>query len=85
MEYKKAEDVLPKELLKEIQSYVQGVALYIPKKTHCEWGEKSGIKIKLTQRNQRIKIKFKKGYSIEALANEFYLSEETIKKIVYRK
>ncbi|WP_399284403.1 CD3324 family protein [Vagococcus fluvialis] len=85
MEYKKAEEILPKELLKEIQNYIQGATLYIPKETHHEWGEKSGIKDKLHKRNQLIKEKFQQGNSIQSLANDFYLSEETIKKIVYKK
>ncbi|MFW7386161.1 CD3324 family protein [Vagococcus fluvialis] len=85
MEYKKAEEILPKELLKEIQNYIQGATLYIPKETYHEWGEKSGIKDKLHKRNQLIKEKFQQGNSIQSLANDFYLSEETIKKIVYKK
>nr|WP_270313149.1 CD3324 family protein [Vagococcus fluvialis] len=85
MEYKKAEEILPKELLREIQNYIQGATLYIPKETHHEWGEKSGIKDKLHKRNQLIKEKFQQGNSIQSLANDFYLSEETIKKIVYKK
>ena len=85
MEYKKAEEILPKELLKEIQNYIQGATLYILKETHHEWGEKSGIKDKLHKRNQLIKEKFQQGNSIQSLANDFYLSEETIKKIVYKK
>ncbi|MFW7372629.1 CD3324 family protein [Vagococcus fluvialis] len=85
MEYKKAEEILPKELLKEIQNYIQGATLYIPKETYHEWGEKSGIKDKLHKRNQLIKEKFQQGNPIQSLANDFYLSEETIKKIVYKK
>lgn len=85
MEYKKVEEIMPKELLKEIQNYIQGATLYIPKETHHEWGEKSGIKDKLHKRNQLIKEKFQQGNSIQSLGTDFYLSEETIKKIVYKK
>lgn len=41
MGYKKADAVLPKELLDEIQKYVEGEYLYIPKSTtKSGWGGK---------------------------------------------
>lgn len=40
--YFNAEEVLPAELLDEIQRYVQGAALYIPKQgQRAGWGEKT--------------------------------------------
>ena len=43
MGYIKAVDVLPDELLSEIQKYVDGQMLYITRKCeeHSSWGEKS--------------------------------------------
>ena len=35
--YVKAEDVLPEALLEEIQEYVQGVEIYIPKSQRPNW------------------------------------------------
>lgn len=46
MNYLNASDVLPKELLKEIQNYAGGTLLYVPKEEVNEktWGEVSGQK-----------------------------------------
>lgn len=87
MATKRAEKILPKELLKEIQNYIQGEALYIPKleTTKKSWGEKSGLKRELDERNMAIKQMFQDKTSIAVIANTFHLSEETIKKIVYKK
>lgn len=86
MKYENAEDVLPSPLLKQLQKYVSGKVLYVPAKDKKRsWGETSGYKKYLVERNSDIKAKFKSGESIEALANEYYLSCESIKKIVYSK
>lgn len=85
MGYVKANDVLPKELLIEIQKYVQGNTLYIPKEkeNRIKWGTNSGERKRIIQRNARIKEKFRVGTTITQLANDFFLSTETIKSIVY--
>lgn len=87
MEYKRAEDILPEELLKELQIYIQGATLYVPKSTHRHqaWGEKSGTRKKIQLRNSEMKKKFLSNRTITSLAQEYYLSEETVKKIVYKK
>ncbi|MFW8052094.1 CD3324 family protein [Vagococcus fluvialis] len=87
MEYKRAEDILPKELLKELQFYIEGATLYIPKSAHKRqsWGEKSGTKEKFQKRNREIKEKFQSKNTITSLAQEYFLSEETVRKIVYKK
>lgn len=73
-------------MLKQIQKYVSGKAVYIPATdTKKSWGESSGYKQYLIERNQNIKQKFNAGAGIEQLADEFYLSCESIKKIVYSK
>ena len=87
MAYIKATAVLPEKLLLEIQKYVQGETLYIPKseKIHKKWGSRSGTRKLIDNRNKAIKDAFKNGQSIEQLAKEYFLSIETIKKIVYTK
>ena len=49
MSYMNAEDVLPKVLIKEIQEYIDGQLIYIPRKNEniLSWGEKNGTKEKL--------------------------------------
>ena len=46
MAYIKATAILPEKLLLEIQKYVQGETLYIPKteKVHKKWGSRSGTR-----------------------------------------
>lgn len=85
LRYTNASKVLPQELIIEIQKYVQGETLYIPKpKTeYMDWGSLSGGRWLLEQRNAAIRNAFQNRSSIEQLANEFFLSTETIKKIVY--
>ncbi|MEH7350049.1 MULTISPECIES: CD3324 family protein [Bacillaceae] len=87
MAYIKATAILPEKLLLEIQKYVQGETLYIPKseKVHKKWGSRSGTRKLIDNRNKAIKEAFKNGQSIEQLAKEYFLSIETIKKIVYTK
>ncbi|XMB86042.1 CD3324 family protein [Mycoplasmatota bacterium WC44] len=87
MKYRKAEKVLPKGLMDEVQKYIQGEYLYIPKAdgSRKKWGEKSGARKELSIRNDRIRSMFKEGKTIHELANIYYLSENSIKKIVYIK
>ena len=49
-----------------------------------KWGENSGVRSFFIQRNEEIRNKFFHKVSIEALADEYGLSYETIRKIVYK-
>ncbi len=86
MKYRNAMDILPDELLREIQKYTSGEALYIPSvKERKKWGTDSGAKIFYEQRNDEIRYKFYfEKISIDCLSEEYCLSEETIRKIVYK-
>lgn len=87
MKYVNASNILPENLIKEIQKYVQGETIYIPKPetAYRPWGTLSGGRKHLDQRNANIKSAFRYGTSIQDLADEYFLSIETIKKIVYTK
>lgn len=87
MRYVKATTILPEELLVEIQKYVQGETIYIPKQkcTYQKWGSLSGGRKKIDERNACIKNEYYNGKSISQLAQDYFLSTETIKKIVYTK
>ncbi|QAA33422.1 CD3324 family protein [Clostridium manihotivorum] len=87
MRYVKAETILPENLLKEIQKYVQGEYIYIPTENmfRKRWGEKSGARHQINERNVEIRDKYKAGHSVSELAEEFFLSIDSIKKIIYRK
>jgi len=85
MKYVKADDVFPEDLLKEIQKYIHGELVYIPKPKGARkrWGECSGIRKYLNQRNNDIRESFRKGYTIDQLCDKYCLSFGSVKKIVY--
>jgi Mor family transcriptional regulator len=86
LKYKKGVEILPTRLLKEIQNYVEGSLIYIPKKSEkIGWGCKSGSREMIDMRNQEILQLFDQGTMIEDLAEQFHLGEDTIRKIVYKK
>ena len=87
MKYVNADVILPEDLLKEVQKYVQGGMVYIPtpERSRKKWGENSGIRAYLKQRNDEIRRSFSAGETIEELTGRFCLSCESIKKIVYSK
>ena len=87
MKYHRAEDILPERLVAELQEYIQGSYLYIPasKGNRRGWGELSGCRQELAQRNAQIRQAFQQGEPLEALADRYYLSVSTIRKIVYSK
>ena len=84
MSYVKAEEVLPKHLVEEIQKYVDGKLLYIPRKggNSFSWGEKSGTRERMAKRNQTIVERYNAGETVETLSREFYLSEKRIRGIL---
>lgn len=84
MKYKNASDVLPDDLLKEVQKYAAGETLYFPKDSaRKKWGEDSGARSFFQQRNAEIRQKYLQRTSIERLADEYCLSVETVRKIVF--
>jgi ParB-like nuclease domain. len=86
MKYENGGDIFPEPLLKQIQKYVCGKLIYIPSDGKKRpWGETSGYKQYLLERNRDIRDKFNEGTIIEVLSEEYFLSCETIKKIVYSK
>ena len=86
MSYKSVETLLPKSLVEEIQKYVDGQLIYIPKcgQNRQAWGTKSNARKILDQRNQQIHEAYIRGSSIKDLACQFYLSQKSIQRIVYR-
>jgi len=84
MKHIKAKNVLPEEVIKIIQEYIDGEYIYIPRKNSNQksWGEKNGIKEELKNRNIEIFNRFINGITIKGLAEEYYLSEQSIRRIV---
>ena len=85
MKYENARDIFPPELLRQIQRYVSGKTIYIPSPEPRKWGETSGYRRYLRDRNRDIRRAFGQGQSIDALAEQFCLSVESIRRIVYSK
>lgn len=87
MKYINADTILPEELLKEIQRHIPGGLVYIPrpKDAHKKWGENSGGRTVVKERNVKIRQLFAAGTTIDQLAEQFCLSINSIKKIVYCK
>ena len=87
MKYVKAQTVFPEYLLAEMQKYIQGELVYIPKSpaNYNKWGSKSGSRNALAHRNENMTRAFKAGTSIAQLADAYCLAEDTVRKIVYRK
>ena len=82
--YKNGKDVLPAELLKELQKYIQGEILYIPKEDNIRkaWGENNGTRALMRERNLEIYKFYKSGSTILLLSESYNLSEDSIRKIV---
>ena len=87
MKYVNAEIIFPEELVKELQKYIHGGMVYVPKPEGLrkKWGENSGNRKHLSHRNDEIRHKFFVGATIDQLADQFCLSCDSIKKIVYSK
>jgi Mor family transcriptional regulator len=85
--YIKADTLLPKELLKEVQKYAQGQLIYIPKDKNDrqKWGASSGGRKLINERNDEICGYFNNGTAISILADMYCLSAESIKRIVYKR
>ena len=85
MKYRNAAEVLPEKLLTEIQAYLEGEVLYIPKASaRKDWGAENGSRSFYQERNREIRELVKEGYSLEILSARYGLAQSTIKKIAYR-
>ena len=84
MSYRNAEDVLPVELVEQIQEYVEGQSLYIPMKGEVKqaWGSKTGTKEFLRKRNAEIYAEYLSGVKVADLSKKYYLTEKSIQRII---
>ena len=84
MSYIKAEDILPPELLREVQRYVDGEFIYIPRVSghKKDWGADTTTRQELLRRNQAIYAEYAAGARMEALAEKHFLSVKSIQRII---
>lgn len=84
MSYKKAEQVLPDELIALIQTYIDGECIYIPRKENHRksWGESTCIRFELEERNAKIYKDWCVGMKTSQLAEKYCLSDKSIQRIL---
>lgn len=84
MSYQKMSDLLPKELLEQVQEYVEGRVVYIPKKAGNKklWGENTDTKQVLACRNRQICADHQNGATIEQLSEKYFLTGKSIRRII---
>ncbi|MBQ8639946.1 MAG: hypothetical protein IJ468_12340 [Lachnospiraceae bacterium] len=84
MGYKKAEEILPIEIVELIQQYVDGTSIYIPRKeeNRQEWGASTTARQEVQERNQNICRDYQAGMRVEQLAKTYFLSPKSIQRII---
>lgn len=84
MGYRKAEEILPAEVIELIQQYVDGQSIYIPRKSNnrLAWGFRTATRLELTERNRQIYADYLAGIKTAELAERYYLSVKSIQHII---
>lgn len=84
MSYQKAVHLLPDHLLIQIQEYVDGEFIYIPRKNDRKkvWGENTQIRTEYAKRDRQIFESYTCGSSSKTLSEEYYLSIKSIQRII---
>ncbi|BDB00647.1 CD3324 family protein [Clostridium botulinum] len=84
MKYEKAQNILPDGIIEMIQNYIDGGYIYIPKKNENKksWGENTETKRYLKARDKEIFNKYSLGASVKILAEEYFLTEGSIRRII---
>ena len=84
MGYIRAEEILPNEVIELIQQYVDGANLYIPRKqeNRQQWGTRTAYRDELQTRNASIYRDYLSGMPVPELADNYYLSEKSIQRII---
>ena len=83
MRYVNAKDILPPDVLLEVQKYTHGALIYIPKTDKIGWGQQNGAKAEVYMRNLNIAADYQGGKTIYELMTHYCLSEASIRKIIY--
>lgn len=83
MKYQNAKDYLSQDLFDALQKQAGGRLLYVPTAGEKKsWGEVSGERVKLRKRNAMICREYAEGTSVARLADKWYLSIASIRKIL---
>jgi Mor family transcriptional regulator len=84
--YRNGKEILPTKLLEELQKYIEGEIIYIPRKreSRAAWGAMNGTRGELDVRNSEIYGLYKKGIGVYELGERYSLSEDSIRKIIVK-
>lgn len=84
MGYRRAEQILPNEIIELIQNYVDGECIYIPRKENSrrDWGENTNIRKELKERNLSIYLDYQRGMKGNEIAEKYFLSIKSIQRII---
>lgn len=84
MRYVRAQDILPPDLLDQLQRYIDGAYLYVPRKgeNRLSWGARTHSKEETRARNREIFLRAQAGEPPSRLAEAYYLTEKTIRRIL---
>lgn len=82
MSYLRAEEILPKELIEEIQQYVDGKSIYIPSIEKKDWGSRTDTREELQERNRKLFEAYRNGATVKSLAEEYFLCEKSVQRII---
>lgn len=81
--YRNAAELVPPGLLKTLQRYAAGLQVYVPRgDERAVWGQRSGARKALDDRNELIRRRHGQGADIDELMAEFHLSYDSIRKII---
>lgn len=84
MKYINGKDILPKSLLEQLQKYVQGELVYIPRQEsqRAGWGAVNGARLMIRMRNVEICRMYEEGNTVSELMDMYHLSEDSIRKVL---
>ncbi|GFZ30243.1 hypothetical protein CSC2_07690 [Clostridium zeae] len=87
MRYEKAQNILPNSIIEQIQKYIDGGYIYIPRKDENKkaWGENTDTKKQLSDRDNEILYKYSSGVPVKCLAEQYFLTESSIRRIIRNK
>lgn len=84
MKYINANDVLPKELLVQVQEYIQGEYIYVPVRDKHIPESPTDYKNELEKRDAHIYTRYLEGMSNKQLSQVYNLSESSIRRIIVK-
>lgn len=84
MGYKRADEILPEDILRMLQKYVSGETIYVPKREESrkKWGINTGAQENLRRRNRQMFSEYQNGTTAKELAEKYYLTEKSVQRIL---